>query len=251
MSKYGYGKMESIRDTTIGFYNRSINKFNGDTIKIANGRRKYEARSKDNIVLADGQILGGMGTACGCELKAHGLWIERYRNGNVKEQGEYYCNEKIGRWIYYYESGTLRKIESYKRPYAVDLSEHRLDFIFKVGDTSLKNRAIKHGAYKSFYRNGKIREEGWYRFIEEYTTVDTIFMFDPETYEETLHIIERIFWKVKSIKYGLWNYYDESGKLVKTERIQGYRRDGQCRSIKERYKELFLVNKKEDETKEK
>ena len=199
-----------------------------------------------NILLADGQLLGGMGTDCGCSLKANGLWIERFRNGELKEQGNYYCNEKIGTWTYGNELGKTLRIETYKRPYSVELSSHRLDFIFQVGDLQLTNRGILNGAYKEFHQNGEIKVEGQYQIIEEYTTTDTISTFDPETYEEGYFVIKGEFWKPISIKIGLWNYYDQTGKIIKTERIR-YPNNfaDEFRWIQDRYAELFQNTKKD------
>lgn len=46
--------------------------------------------------------------------KMHGIYEDRYENGQTKVKGEYVGNRKVMEWNYYTEDGTLEKIEIYQ-----------------------------------------------------------------------------------------------------------------------------------------
>ena len=220
-----------------------IDTINGDTAKYFKKSDRYVEVSKEGITLIDGHKLGGMGTVCGCEPIPHGYWIERYRNGSLKEQGRYFCNRKIGTWISYYQNGRIKKIENYKRPYLEMFTRYEMPW-----DT-LKTKFLLEGPYLEYYSNGQLKIEGKFEIIEEFSTVDTIYTFDAETYEPIKKIVKGEFWIPKSRKSGYWNMYSEKGELISNEYYDlKIWEDDKIRDIESRYWEIIykIVKLNED-----
>lgn len=167
-------------------------------------------KSKNNIELSKGPLYGGLGTACGCEPIPNGHWIKRNRNGSLNSIGEYYCNKKMGSWIYFYDNGYIKKIENYSLPYS----------IIEGDDTEFRNAntPLLSGLYAEYYESGKIRVEGHYKIYEKFSNIDSVFTFDPDTYVETLNIIKGKFWIPTSYKFGIWRYFNEDETLMKIEK---------------------------------
>lgn len=223
-----------IRDTSLQYYLIKIDTINGDTAKYYKKSDRYVELNKEGIILIDGHKLGGMGTVCGCELKPHGYWIERYQNGNLKEQGQYFCNRKIGNWITYFDNGRIKKIENYKRTY--------LKMFTRLGmpwDT-LKTNFLLDGPYLEYYPNGQLKIEGKFEIVEELATMDTIYTFDVETYESIPNIVKGEFWIPRSKRLGIWNVYSEKGELISHDifEIKTWK-DDKIRDIESRYWEII------------
>jgi antitoxin component YwqK of YwqJK toxin-antitoxin module len=219
-----------------------LNEWTLDTLFENHENRQRIVKSKENVEISRGSISGGMfwNGQCGCDVKPYGLWINRYRNGNLKEIGEYYCNQKKGTWTYYYENGNLKKYETYDSPYLKTLTE-----VGQPWETLHDSPYLLSGPYAEFYANGKLKEEGRYEIIEEFSETDTVIIFDPETYEETKVAIEGPFWLPKSMKTGRWKWGDENGNLIRVEDIKPLWYDNpKYRSIASRYYELFKDRKK-------
>lgn len=196
-------------------------------------------KTKENIEISKGSMVGGMGSECGCEPEPHGLWIKRYRNGNFKEIGEYFCNTKKGTWTYFHENGNLMKTETYALPYLEFITTHEQPW-----DT-LKNTYLLQGLYAEYYPNGQLKVEGKYEIIEAYSETDTVITFDPDTYVEIKTPNKGSFWLPKSVKTGVWKWVDENGKLSKIERFDPlWYEDKRFRPIANRYFELFFEEKK-------
>jgi hypothetical protein len=231
-------------DTTDLFHRIRIDTILGDTGKYFRKSHRYLEVTKEGVEIVDGHWYGGMGTACGCRLRPHGYWIERYRNGNLKEHGTYDCKKKIGTWIYYYENGQIAKIEHLKRPY-----EESYYNIADYFDIRLDNRTVRDGAYLEYYPNGQIKVDGFYTIIEAFSTVDTLVSVDPETYELLKEVIEGEFWLPKSYKTGHWSEYAADGTLISHEYNRRVRFDGKTkRPIESRY--YFLLEQLEKKEKE-
>lgn len=170
-------------------------------------------KTKDNIELLRGALYGGMGTKCGCTPLPNGLWVKRYRNGHLKEMGEYDCNKKKGTWLYYHENGNLKIRETYKLPYLTPLV--RYDF----GNT----KYLLNGLYSEYYENGVLKLEGKYVIAEEFSSIDTLLTVQSETHELLRTPIIGSFWNPKSIKIGIWKEMDEKQKRVKKENFQPFK----------------------------
>lgn len=206
----------------------------GDTITYNSKSDRFLKKSKEGVILIDGHKMGGMGTPCGCEPRPHGYWIERYRNGELKEQGRYFCNRKIGTWTYYHENGQISKVENFVEPYLEMLTRHGNKW-----DT-LKKYFLLEGPYLEYYPNGQLKVEGNYEIVEEYSKTDTIFTFDPDTYEEIIEIVEGEFWIPRSKKSKYWNTYSENGDILSHEfyKLRTWENEN-IRSIESRYWEVF------------
>lgn len=211
-----------------------IDTINGDTAKYFKKSNRYVEINMEGVLIVEGHKIGGMGTLCGCEITPHGYWIERYENGSLKEQGRYSCNRKIGTWISYYENGRIRKIENYKPPYLEMFTRHGLP-----ADT-LKTRFLLEGPYLEYYSNGQLKVDGNFKIVEEFSTVDTIYTFDPETYEVIGNIVNGKFWIPKSKKTGHWNVYAENGELISHHfyELKTWK-DDNIRDIETRYWDLI------------
>tara|TARA_Y100000591_G_C21771353_1_gene665743 strand:- start:704 stop:925 length:222 start_codon:yes stop_codon:yes gene_type:complete len=45
--------------------------------------------------------------------KAEGPWVSYYGNGNKKIEGQFENGREVGRWTYYNEDGSVKKIKEY------------------------------------------------------------------------------------------------------------------------------------------
>lgn len=210
-----------------------------DTIFENHATGLIVVKSTGDVELVRGSRYGGLGTPCGCEPQPHGLWIKRYRNGNLKEIGEYFCNQKKGTWTYYHENRNLMKIETYASPYLEFLTEHGQSW-----DTLKNNSFLRSGLYAEYYANGMMKETGKYEIVEEFSESDTLTTFDPDTYQEIKTIVKGVFWIPKTVKTGTWKWTDEAGNLIKVEHYHPYGKDRtRYRPIASRYYEIFFHGK--------
>lgn len=234
------------QDTIHDYFLIRIDTIIGDTAKYFKQSDRYVELSKDGIIIVDGHKYGGMGTVCGCELVPHGYWIERFRNGSLKEQGRYFCNKKIGTWTSYFENGRIKKVENYKRAY--------LEMFTRTGmpwDTPKKDFLLE-GPYLEYHSNGQLKIEGKFEIVEEFSAVDTIYSFDSETYEPIPSVIEGEFWIPRSKKSGYWNTYSENGELISHDfyDLKTWK-DDKIRNIESRYWDIiYEITKYNEEKKE-
>lgn len=223
------------KDVNHGHIYERIDTTNNDTIRYSRISDRFLIKSSDNVILVDGHMWGGMGTPCGCSPRPYGYWIEKYRNGIYKSQGRYFCEKKVGTWIYYYKNGQISKVEIFKKPYekfAKELSE--------VVDTILvKDDYLRDGAYLEYYSNGQLKTEGTYKIFEEYSKTDTIFEFDIETFKPIIKVIEGDFWIPRSKKVRIWNTYGENGQVLEHKDYPLYPKDKNIRTIESTYYRLM------------
>lgn len=244
-----FGPWEKLKSEYIkgqGWLFVYVDRLSQDTLFENYGIGQRIVKTKENVEISRGSLTGGMwwNNQCGCDGGAHGLWINRYRNGNLKEIGEYYCERKKGTWTYYYENGNLMKYETYDAPYLETLTEKGPPW--DTLKNTLRNYSyLLSGSYAEYYANGKLKEEGSYEIIEEFSETDTVIIMAPETYEETKVAIEGPFWLPKSVKTGIWKWGDENGNLIRVEDIKPLWYDNtRYRPIASRYNELFFEKKK-------
>ena len=154
--KWKWHVTKNYLGSTYDYYMLRIDTINGDTAIHYKSTHRYVEKSKEGVLLKEGHKMGGFGSACGCTPMPHGYWIERYRNGFIKEQGQYDCREKIGTWMYYYENGFPQKVVTYKRPYLE---------MFTKGESRIKNlksKPLLDGPYLEYYENGQPKLVGHY-----------------------------------------------------------------------------------------
>ena len=228
LKKHSVAKPKSSLFTII-----EIDETTGDTSKLF--RNRYVEVSSHGVLLVEGHVLGGLGTVCGCEPLPHGYWIERFRNGKLKAQGKYHCNQKEGTWTYYYENGNIKKIESYHQAYSVPLYQLAATF-----QESLKDYFLLDGPYLEYYPNGQLKVDGQYKIMEEYSNTDTLFTIDSETYERIPTIIQGDFWIPKSKKVGYWHYYNAQGASISYQKVD-LTKQKNVRTIDSRYMQLTKV----------
>lgn len=147
--------------------------------------------------------------------KKQGQWKRFYGNGKLQQIGNYKDNEKsgkwkeysyehltkvvnyvegklTGKWKEYHKNGKIRTKGNYKN--GTPIGEWR--WYYENGKlNSIQNRNSEgylEGEYKVYDGNGKIEIIGWFK------------TFKKEN-------------KVEVKKSGEWKYYDEQGKLIKTE----------------------------------
>lgn len=226
--------IKTFSDEILGPVWMQIDTVIGDTMVYHLRSGRYVKKSREGVLLIDGHKWGGMTTTYGCEPMPHGYWIERYRNGELKEQGRYFCGQKTGTWIHYYENGQISKVENRVEPYLEMLTRPDNDW------GPLKRYSLLEGPYLEYYPSGQLKIEGTYEIVEEYATTDTIFTANPETYEKIAQIIEGEFWIPRSKKSRVWNYYSENGAILSHEIYAIKTGAGEkIRSIESRYWEIF------------
>ncbi len=115
----------------------------------------------------------------------NGLTIEFWRNGKVKEQGNYYQNRHIGEWQYFDSSGNKIKLEFYSQ------------------------KGYRSGKYVEYFSSGKTRIEGEYKVVINR---------DPQPKQpKTNGPFRRGKAPYKSVKNGIWIYYSVKGRMIKKE----------------------------------
>lgn len=124
-------------------------------------------------------------------------WKEFYKNGIIKEEGDYYRNSKIGDWKYYFPNGKLKKLE-------------RIFFDIEGIEYYSVNPMLQ--SEYEYYENGILKMEGQYE--KSYDCIDSIYVPDPETGIQTLYTQ---LGASCSKKCGTWNYYSPDGTLIKKE----------------------------------
>jgi antitoxin component YwqK of YwqJK toxin-antitoxin module len=91
--------------------------------------------------------------------------IEPYyqiKNGDTLAIGEQYCNEKTGKWTFYYPSGKIQEIDYYQNGYLE--GEYKVwnesGAVIEVGNYSQGKR---NGALVMYYDNGKTKKSEFYK----------------------------------------------------------------------------------------
>jgi|GEM_PF-7128266 len=179
---------------------QKIEKQTGDTITHDQFTGEFKKVSKEGILL----IEGSYSNQCG-DPRKHSHWIERYRDGQYKSIGSYYCSQQIGTWIYYSESGNISKIENYDHAY--ELANGNVHH-------SAGSPILLSGQYTEYHDNGTKKIEGQYTILEKYFPTDTIHKINYDTYEEYTEVIEGNSWRPESVKSGRWITYDNAGKMI-------------------------------------
>jgi antitoxin component YwqK of YwqJK toxin-antitoxin module len=110
----------------------------------------------------------------------HGLWMDYYENGALKDSGYYADGRMNGSWTYWYENGNLAS-----------------NSIFKSN--------LQHGLWKDYYDNGKIKSEG--------RLAEGKMIGDWKSYYPTGQLREEFEYKSNE-KLIIKNVWDLDGKLL-------------------------------------
>lgn len=116
-----------------------------------------------------------------------GEYIEFHQNGFHSEYGYYVNGKKSGTWKEWNAEGILTNLSTY------EAGKYR-------------------GPYRDFHDDGTLKTIGIYEFTNG---IDTIHVYDPETYEETIIYEET---QTFLCKHGKWKYYNHHGKLIREEK---------------------------------
>lgn len=160
-------------------------------------------------------------TLCSCETEVH---KDYYSNGTLKEEyskrngkfvgkykalyedgkpqaiGEFNKGQFDGVWQYYYPNGQIQSIQKYKDGKVVSLNYWDLNGVQIIKDGT--------GVAKHYYPNGKIESIMSYK--------NNVLHGKCETWlENGIKTTELFYDNGKPI--GTWKYWNESGKLIKTE----------------------------------
>jgi len=199
--------------------------------------RIYRIKNKKIKISPTGQILEEIywGYCNHCEGEPNGSYISWFENKNIKELGTYSCSEKINTWLNYFENGKIKSISNFLKPYDQN-------FFDDVGSSfNLKNKPLKSGAYLEFDSTGLIITEGNYKIFEEHSFVDTIILYDPDTYETSDSLVVKESWHPKSIEVGTWRRFNPILNEYETTNFDEINRKRKLRSIYARYIEIFEI----------
>ncbi len=168
--------------------------FDYDTTKIqfvADDGQFKMYNTKHNLLL-EGEI--GY-RVCSQLVSKSGKWTSYYLNGKVKTEGYYErLNERIGLWKHFYPNGQLEKIYTLGH----------IDFDSAVGTCMI-------GTYEEYYENGQLKISGLYKAIYDTLSVATYDSLGNELSKKAIIKVP------KSKAYGIWNYFQSSGQLLKKE----------------------------------
>ena len=106
-----------------------------------------------------------------------GLWIEHHENGQLKSSGEYQAitlmslqMKKKGVWKHYYSNGQLKSIGEYTRKIGGNFKDKIWKYYFKNGQLKEKStflanswETLNDGDWEEHYENGGIKIEGKYK----------------------------------------------------------------------------------------
>ena len=122
----------------------------------------------------------------------HGICVAYSRMSNkISSIGEFRNNVMSGTWYMFDDYGILL----YK---VVDIVENKDNYSFADG-THYYGGKPKHKAhFVNYYPNGNVESEGIILFSDSFES--------------------------ESSQYGMWNYYDDKGNLIKSEEIKGVKR---------------------------
>lgn len=125
--------------------------------------------------------------------KRHGLWLiakpGKMGERRVTELGHYEHGRRYGTWYTMDHVGEMVAVEIYRN-------------------------GVLDGEAK-YFENGQLYCVGNYRGLGPVSSIDTIIVVDPETYEEDYKGITSM---SGTMRHGIWRYYDpESGILIREE----------------------------------
>jgi antitoxin component YwqK of YwqJK toxin-antitoxin module len=163
-----------------------------------------------------------------------GNWLHYYENGTVKSKGKMSKGNNVGLWQYFYESGELKEQGTFKDGYLSDVWEG----YYKNGEVKekyniiLENKAKKNYdigvcTFVKYFISGQISEQGEF-ILHDYDSYDRdepISASDFRYHNKIVHYYEN--GNIKETgkyfygeKYGKFKYYEENGKLIKSEKFK-------------------------------
>jgi antitoxin component YwqK of YwqJK toxin-antitoxin module len=131
-----------------------------------------------------------------------------HKSGYLMAKGKYIDQKKDSTWVYYDDRGVISYQEDYKDG---ELDGQKVTFYAPV-DGKLRvaryeywRNGVRHGEYKEYHDNTKLKEEGKY--------VDGNRDGVVKAYHRNGKIMKIMRYE-RAVKHGPWIFYDESGKSL-------------------------------------
>ena len=128
--------------------------------------------------------------------KREGKWMCFFPTGKIESEGVYKDDAKEGEWIVYFDSG-----DNYS------WKENRS---FSIHEKQNYKKGVKNGAYTLYHHNKRI-------YISAYYKNDKIDSVYNEYYANGK--INSLGMYKEGKKIGEWNYFSETGAIIKTEKF--------------------------------
>ncbi len=149
---------------------------------------------KTNKLLVEGSFAGRVYTD---SYSRFGKWIEYYEVGSIKTIGHYYEDNPIGQWQHFYENGRL------KESYNIALIE-----------AQPASSYCKVGSYQYYYPDGQLKIDGYYAAAMD-STQEVRYDLDGKKF--MMDCIKPI-----SKPFGIWTYYNQSGGVDHRETFETF-----------------------------
>jgi antitoxin component YwqK of YwqJK toxin-antitoxin module len=181
-----------VKETDSGKYYAATN--DPEKTVFINDDLVYKLYDKDNKLLVEGPLSND-----GEKYLHEGKWTEYYTNGKVKKTGYYHRDNPVGTWQKYYPNGRLMNSYSFT--------------MLEEGESYY----CMTGTYQEFFDNGQLKLSGLYKAVIDDRGKDTVYVEDPDTGKKTMKIMSSK--RPRSERFGIWEYYNEKGELIKKEEI--------------------------------
>ena len=160
--------------------------------------------------------------------KKVGLWVERFKNGNISSKGYYEYDKKVGLWKYYYVNSSLKSVGNYRNDIKVGLWKYYYRNLNQGVGRLMSVRNYKIGYYVKYDYNGDILmiksrvNYNVYRLLErDFIRIDNIFGIKEICYgNKYYYIIDKeynYFVKIEDDYYKI--YY--SGIIIMCDQVRG------------------------------
>ncbi len=127
--------------------------------------------------------------------------FEYYEDGKIQKVEIYRNDAKIGVWLYYNENGRVKRVEKY---FDGQMTENTV-----TSEVTEYEEVIQDASIPYNIRIERIEDPAGYT-LRYFRTDQPSILLKEERYNKN------------DLKNGLWSYYDETGRLIKTE---DYRKD--------------------------
>ncbi len=154
---------------------------------------------------------------------------EYYTSGKLKTEGQFYDNEKTGKWVSYYESGEIKSVKNYKNG-KLD-GYQKMDYSQVLYMEGHSKEGLKIGIWKSYLK--KNNQLKYLKHFDNYGNAigkwedyyDSGELFSVENYfdnkangKQTEYFkngnISSVGEKRNGKNEGIWKYYNERGTLI-------------------------------------
>ncbi len=174
----------------------------------------------------------------------NGMFKRFYDNGKLKEIGKYKKNYEVGIWKEFYQNGKIFRLRYFTHAlgdkeikrinfYKNTMAEGNISFPVKIWIEYDRNGNIKTKIYHDnsfkiirkdeFYRSGKLFKRTCYNGEEPYMCSRNPGCQNKNGKVEEFYSdgrIKTIGYYTNNIKQRIWTYFDNAGKVIKTEKFK-------------------------------